>query len=181
MTAQAKLVKARHHRHMRHDGKRHNSNLLNFVKQQASRLGAKATANIALASLPANGNTITIAGKVYTFQTALTNVDGNILIGASTAATLTNLTNAINASGGVPGTDYAAAMTANASVSASGATVVTAKSGGTSGNAIAMSTNIAGATVPATLAAGTNFDTWTALHKYTAQRIRSATSSAQLP
>jgi hypothetical protein len=56
--------------------------------------------------------TVTIGGKVYTTQTTLTNVDGNVLIGASAAATLQNLFDAINLSG-TPGTQYATLMTVN--------------------------------------------------------------------
>lgn len=90
-----------------------------------------------------DADTVTIGGKVYTFQDTLTNVDGNVKIGASNTATMTNLFNAINASGGTPGTDYAAATTANTQVVAtnpSGTTVVvTALAAGAAGNLIAVS------------------------------------------
>jgi hypothetical protein len=89
---------------------------------------------------PANGDTITIGVKTYTFQTVLTNVDGNIFIGASLAATLLNIRNAINLNGlGVPGTDFALSTTINTQVTATatGTTlVVTAIVKGTSGNLI---------------------------------------------
>lgn len=71
-----------------------------------------------------NGNTVTIGIKVYTFQTTLTNVDGNVQIGASAAASLTNLFNAINLTG-VAGTDYATAMTKNTKVTATNPTATT--------------------------------------------------------
>jgi len=61
---------------------------------------------------PLNTETVVIAGKTYTFQTALTNVDGNVLIGATTAASIANLQAAINLGAGA-GTTYAAAMTVN--------------------------------------------------------------------
>lgn len=63
----------------------------------------------------ADGETITIGGKVYTFQTVLTNVDGHIAIGANVAASLLNIRNAINLDGlnGIPGTDFALATTPN--------------------------------------------------------------------
>lgn len=87
-----------------------------------------------------DGDTVTIAGKVYTFQDTLTNVDGHVLKGASNTASMTNLFHAINASGGTPGTDYAALTTAHPSVVATNPTgttvVVTAKSGGLDGNSI---------------------------------------------
>lgn len=88
-----------------------------------------------------NGDTVTIGSTVYTFQTTLTNVNGNVFIGASAAASLTNLFYAINASGGVAGTNYALATTANTQVVAtnpSGTTLVaTAILAGTAQNAIA--------------------------------------------
>jgi hypothetical protein len=62
-----------------------------------------------------NATWAVVGGKEYTFQTALTNVDGNVKIGATIVATLTNLFNAINLTG-TPGTDYATAMTVNANV-----------------------------------------------------------------
>lgn len=105
----------------------------------------KATGSITLSTAePADGDTITIGTKTYTFQTSLTNVDGNILIGGSLTAAATNLFNAINnTGGGTPGTDYAAAMTTNTSASATnpsaGVVDLTAKTGGTAGNSITLS------------------------------------------
>jgi hypothetical protein len=95
-----------------------------------------------------DGNTVTVGGKTYTLQAVLTNVDGNVKIGATAALSLVNLKNAINLNGlGVPGTDYAAAMTVNANVTVVSFTastiVVNAKIWGTSGNAIA--TTVTGA------------------------------------
>lgn len=73
---------------------------------------------------PLNTETVTIGGKVYTFQTVLTNVDGNIFIGATAAASLQNLKDAVNLTG-TPGTQYAAAMTANTGVVANTITATT--------------------------------------------------------
>lgn len=58
-----------------------------------------------------NTETVTVGTKVYTFQTTLTNVDGNVLIGATAAASIQNLVNAINLGPGA-GTAYAAATVA---------------------------------------------------------------------
>jgi len=69
-------------------------------------------------------NTLTIGGKTYTVQTSLTNVDGNILIGADAAATCQNIYDAVNLTGTV-GTQYATAMTANTRVRASAVTATT--------------------------------------------------------
>jgi len=110
-----------------------------------------------------NGDTVTVGGKTYTFQTTLTNVDGNVHVGASAAASLTNLTNAINGSGGTPGTDYAVATTANTAVTASTtATVITltaieATEPGTKGNAVTLAETAATLTTSgATLSGGAN-------------------------
>jgi hypothetical protein len=84
--------------------------------------------------------TVVVGGKTYTTQTTLTNVDGNVLIGASAAATLQNLYDAINLTG-TPGTQYAAAMTKNERVKATAVTATTltvkAAVAGTLGNLIA--------------------------------------------
>lgn len=63
---------------------------------------------------PANGNFVTIGTKKYTFQTTLTNVDGNVKISAvNTSGSIDNLIAAINLAAGA-GTTYATSMTANA-------------------------------------------------------------------
>lgn len=88
---------------------------------------------------PANNDTTTWNGKVYTFQTVLTNVDGHVLIGASVSATLDNLVAAINLATGA-GIIYAAATTLHPTMhatKASGTTVTaTANTPGTAGNAL---------------------------------------------
>lgn len=89
---------------------------------------------------PLNNETVTINGKGYTFQTVLTNVDGHVLIGGSSAVAVVNLFHAINASGGVAGTDYAAATVANTVVRASSPTATTVRvqaiTPGAGGNAL---------------------------------------------
>jgi hypothetical protein len=119
---------------------------------------ARATDVLTLVGGPANNDTVTIDGKVYTFQTVLTNVDGHVLIGGSVAASITNLINAINLGPGA-GVSYAAATTLHPTVFATqgvGTTMrVTAKQSGAAGNTIAVSTIIAGAawTTPTLLGA----------------------------
>jgi hypothetical protein len=87
-----------------------------------------------------NGDTMTVDTKTYTFQDTLTDVDGNIKIGATLAATQANLVAAFDLSG-IAGTDYAASMTAHPTVNiadfAADAAVLTAKTKGTAGNSIA--------------------------------------------
>jgi hypothetical protein len=64
-----------------------------------------------------NGDKVTLGFQTYTFQTVLTNVGGNVLIGANADASLANLGACINAGAGA-GTVYAAASSANTLVSA---------------------------------------------------------------
>jgi len=100
----------------------------------------EATGTLTASSNFGNGETVTIDTKVYTFETSLTNVDGNVQIGGTLTASLLNLLNAINLTG-TPGTDYAALMTIHPTVTstASDATTLSAeaKLGGTQGNLIA--------------------------------------------
>lgn len=101
---------------------------------------AAATGTLTASANMSNGETVTIDAKVYTFETTLTNVDGNIQIGATLADSLQNFHDAINLTG-TPGTQYALAMTLHPTVTctASDATTLTvaAKSAGTGGNSIA--------------------------------------------
>jgi len=88
----------------------------------------------------ADGATVTIGSKVYTFKTALTPTEGEVLIGANADASLLNLIRAINHTG-TPNTDYKCAaantqVTAASSVT-SHAFAITAITAGTAGNAIA--------------------------------------------
>lgn len=84
-------------------------------------------------------DTVTIGSKTYTFESSLTNVDGNVKIGATAALTLANLKAAINLSG-TAGTDYATLMTVHPTVRATAVTsttvVVKSKVDGAVGNHI---------------------------------------------
>ena len=68
--------------------------------------------------IPCYNEAITIGGVVYTLQNTLTNVAGNVKVGANEAATIANIHHAINGSGGTIGTDYAAATVPNPYVTA---------------------------------------------------------------
>lgn len=59
-----------------------------------------------------NGDRVVIGLNEYLFQTTLTNVPGHVHIGVNADASLANLEHCINASGGTPGTDYAASSSA---------------------------------------------------------------------
>ena len=122
--------------------------------------GAVKATGILTGTTIADTNTVTIDGKVYTFQAALTDVDGNVLVGASDSDSLDNLIAAINkASGG--GTTYAASTPRHSSVSAAvgaGDTMVaSALEAGTPGNALATTASLdAGSWAGGTLSGGTD-------------------------
>jgi len=101
--------------------------------------GVAAQGTLTIVEPVTDADTFTLDAKVYTLQTALTDVDGNIAIGANEAATKLNIVAAINRTG-TPGTDYAGAMTIHPTISAAAfsvdACVLTAKTKGTAGNAL---------------------------------------------
>lgn len=129
--------------------------------------GVAATGTLTFTGQPLDTETVTIGAKVYTFQSSLTNTDGHVHIGASTAASVTNLIEAINL-GANAGTDYAASTTANAAgVTASqgaGTTMVlTSNFHSVSGNAVATTETLTnGSWGAATLTGGTGVS-WTEL------------------
>ncbi len=75
---------------------------------------------LTLSANVSNNDTVTIGSKIYKFQTTLTNVDGNVKIGAAATNSIDNLIAAINLSGGP---NYAAQTTANpiSTIAAAGA------------------------------------------------------------
>lgn len=99
-----------------------------------------ATATLTSSGQVNDGDTVTIDGKVYTFEVGLTNFDGNVDIGGTQALSMENLRRAINLDG-VAGVDYAAAMTLHPTVSATDTATtvdITAKVKGEEANAIAL-------------------------------------------
>jgi hypothetical protein len=100
---------------------------------------------------------VVVGGKTYTLQDTLTNVNGNVKIGATVAATMQNLYDAINLTG-TPGTQYATAMTANTAVKATSVTattvVVSSLAPGTQGNLSATTTDDAHLSWTSTVLAG---------------------------
>lgn len=109
-----------------------------------------------------NNDTVTLNGKVYTFQTVLTNTDGHVLIGGNSAASLLNLLMAVNLATPAAG-HYAAATTLHPTMSALNQdttnfkTYFRAKASGTGGNALTLAKSAATLAVSgATLANGGN-------------------------
>lgn len=115
--------------------------LLDVTVLAAATAAVKATGTLTTSTNPSDTNTVVIGTRTYTFQSSLTNVEGHVKIGASETATLLNLSRAINASGGTPGTDYALVTTANPDIESTAATAhtvaVRALVAGTAGNALA--------------------------------------------
>lgn len=114
-----------------------------------------------------NNDTVTVDGTVYTFKTALTPAANEVLIGASAAASLTNLVAAM-CGFGTSGTTYGAGTTQQTNVQVTNltATVITlqAFTGGTGGNSIAIAKSAATLTVSgATLSGGSGSDTTSSL------------------
>jgi len=115
----------------------------------------------------ADSETITIGSTTYTFKTALSagpTVANEVLLGATAAVTLANLTGAINhetTGGQTEGTTYSTGTVENTFAAATAATATTlsleALTGGTSGNSIATTESVVtGSFAAATLAGGTN-------------------------
>ncbi len=127
-----------------------------------------AQGTLTMDTIPADGNTMTVDTKVYTFQTTLTDVNGNVNIGGTLAQAKLNIVAAMDLSG-TPGTDYATSMTAHTSVDmatfVSDDSVLTAKRAGTAGDSIATTetftpvTNIFDAATLGTTTAGDDGDT----------------------
>jgi hypothetical protein len=74
------------------------------------RRGTHASETLTFTGLAVDTQTVTIGAKVYTFQDTLTNVDGNVHIGATAEDCIDNLVAAITLGAGV-GVDYATLMT----------------------------------------------------------------------
>lgn len=70
----------------------------------------ESTGLLTFAANASNTETVTIDTKIYTFQSALENVDGNVKIGATAANSIANLVAAMELGAG-SGAAYAAAMT----------------------------------------------------------------------
>jgi len=127
------------------------------IKTSLTEVKATNTVNDT-AGTPANNATAVVNGRTYTFKTALTPANDEILINGG-AGSMTNFQNAINGSGGVPGTDYQVA-TANADVTAVAATTtttLTARTPGTAANAFTLAvTGVNLARGAATFSGGVN-------------------------
>jgi hypothetical protein len=103
--------------------------------EHATSIQSRKLGTLTFAANAADGDTVTVGGKMYTLQAALTAGDGHVKIGATAAATIANLVAAINADVAGSGTGYAAATVANTEVTGfvgtvAGTLVVVEKFGG---------------------------------------------------
>jgi len=106
-------------------------------------VSSRAEQELPFVTIPGNTETVVIGAKTYTFQTTLTDSDGNVaIVAGDVGATVENLVRAINLTG-TPGTDYATSMTKNADVTAVKSTnnilKISAISSGTRGNGLVLS------------------------------------------
>ena len=127
---------------------------------------ASQTITLDAAGEATDGETIVIGSKTYTFQSTLTDTDGNVHIGADVAGTVSNLVAAINLSNEGEsavgaGTDYADSMTRNPDVhatwvAATGVITLRAHVPGSIGNHVVLGQGTSTITLGgATLASGT--------------------------
>jgi len=119
---------------------------------------AYATEDLTFTGQAIDGDDVTIGTKTYTFQDILTDVDGNVHVGADTAESIDNLRAAVNLGAGA-GVAYANSMTLHPKAGGTDTDTVltaTAKKAGTAGNSIASTQNMTNATWgAATLSGGT--------------------------
>ncbi len=114
--------------------------------------GVAAIGDFTFGANPLDAEVVVIGTKTYTFQTSLTDVDGNVFIGAAATDTIDNLIAAVTLAVG-SGTLYAASMTAHPEATAVQGTGdsfdVTALATGEVGNLLATTSTVTGVTVGA--------------------------------
>ncbi len=121
-------------------------------------LGANASNTLSAIANPTATKTVVAGTVTYTFVAALSGAANEVLVGGTTAQTLSNLAAAVNGGAGA-GVAYGVGTVANPDISAVASTstvVLTARVAGTNGNLLATTTNDAnmGFSSGATLAGG---------------------------
>jgi hypothetical protein len=122
------------------------TNYANHVIVRFNEAARAAYAFLRFTGNPGNGETVVIGSTTYTFQTVLTDVAGNVLIGATKEDSLGNLVAAITHAGGgnyAPSTTLNSQVTAYISLAVNVATV-RAATVGAAGNSIGLSETSAG-------------------------------------
>ena len=109
-------------------------------------LGANASTTLSAIANPAAGSAVAVGGTTYTFVGALTGAANEVLLGANSGSSLTNLAAAVNGGAGA-GVAYGIGTIANTNVAATansdGTDTFTAKVSGVGGNAIVSTTTSA--------------------------------------
>lgn len=130
------------------------------------KAGGNSHAVLTFSGNAADSETVTLDSKTYTFQDSLTDVDGNVLVGADAAESIANLVAAINLDDGA-GTTYAASMTVHPTVRAVKLSATEmdarAKTPGTDGDSIASTTTLANASFDDTTMSEGGDGAWTEL------------------
>ena len=124
-------------------------------------ISSRAEQELPFVTIPADTETVVIGAKTYTFQTTLTDVNGNVqIVAGNIDATVENLVRAINLTG-TPGTDYATSMTKNTDVTAVKSTnnilKISAIDSGTRSNGLALSATTTDGWTQVALEGGQNF------------------------
>lgn len=131
------------------------------VTQTAPAVAATGTISFS-GTGPAAADVIVVGGTTYTFQAANPTTTGSATTGfvketGSATADAANFANAINFTGGTPGTDYGSGGAANATftaVASGNVVTITAITAGTAGNAATLTTTNANGNVALTATAG---------------------------
>lgn len=109
---------------------------------------ATGTLTVTAGAQPADTNTVTVNGQVYTFKTVLAATPNQVKIGIDAPASLQNLADAINATPEFEGITYGIGTVANAAVFANSPSITAlqavARVGGTGGNAVTTTEAVAG-------------------------------------
>lgn len=139
----------------------------NVTATAAAAVATAAFGTLTFAGQPLDTETVTLNGKVYTFQDTLTNVDGHVKIGADVATSIGNFVAAVTLAAG-SGTKYAAATTAHATMTVQSSTATTivfaALTAGSAGNALTTTETLTnGSFATVTLAQGADGATIDAL------------------
>lgn len=113
---------------------------------QGTAMPVAASGTLSFSANATNTEDVTIDTKTYTFEAALTDVDGNVQLEASSLATLRNLIAAINLEPWGAGSAYAASTTAHptarAEAGVGNSMVAVSIQAGAVGNAIATTENL---------------------------------------
>jgi len=141
-------------------------NLLSTIRTFL-QAGSNASATLTITANPSNGETVTLGAKTYTFQTTLTDADGNVKIGATPEESLDNLVQAVRLVALGAGTAFAASTTLHPTIIAARGAGLTigfrAKTAGAGGNSLATTETLANGSFGGGTMSGGGTGGWTEL------------------